>query len=152
MGLKTLNADLWVKSAQVVINGSHRGTAITKNNHWGKDTIIGQLSASLQGHRGGRWHVSGKLSALNQNLHAGGHVWFTSFCVLADDAFPPSLRLSPCSRIRKPCLVSQGAYFRFPSGCFCPRPQRLLVWTAVVMLGHTADSATEQSANCLSLH
>lgn len=44
------------------------------------------------------------------------------FCFLAVNGFPPPQHPSPCSRIRKTCLDSQGDDFWFPSGCFCPGP------------------------------
>lgn len=136
--IKIFNGNLWVKATWVIINRSYKGQQ-SKNNNWEGEIPVGQLSAFLQGHVRGRWSVSGKHSQLESRPACGGPR-LVYFCFLADIGFVPPLHPFPCSRIRKPCLVSQGADFRFPSGCFCPRPQRILVWTAVVILGHTRRS------------
>lgn len=81
------------------------------------------------------FYIKQALSVRIKTCSAGPRLVY--FCFLADSGFPPPLHPSPCSRIRRLCLVSRGANFQFPPGCFCLGPQRLWVWTVVAILGHT---------------
>lgn len=82
----------------------------SKNNNWGRGSCRPTLCFFFRGmlEAGGPYQAS--TLGYNQGVHVGGHVWFTSG-FFADIGFVPPLHPSPCSRIRKPCLVSQGADF-----------------------------------------
>lgn len=79
------------------------------------------------GHDRGRVLYQASVLGQNQDSPGGQRVGagpcLIYICFLADSGFPLPLHPSPCSRITRPCLDSQGADFWFPSGHYCPGPQ-----------------------------